>query len=566
MKHIKLLSCAILLAISLVAFPAEAGAEEPVFCTVQESPCPEANRWATGTELDFSILSGGSATLRDTEGNTRNTCTGSTAKGKIEKAEGVTGPIETLTWSGCTFTTTTVSTANKFEVLHIAGTHNGTVRSDSNFEITFNSALFGSCIFGVAPGVDLGELKEGNPARLVVNTVVSRFGNNTNCPKTTTLSAEYTLTEPKEKTLSVETVPPPVFCTVQESPCKEANRWAEGTELDLSLKSGTSAQLSNTAGTESLDKCTGSTAKGKIEKAEAVTGSLEALTWSGCSFETTTTLPGKFEVERIAGTHNGTVKADTESRVTINGGFFGSCLYGAGIGTDLGELKEGKPASFVVNAVVGKISGSATVCPETARWTAEYTVTEPKEKTLSVESGTLPTGSVFCTVQESPCPEANRWATGTELDFSLKSGISAYLKDTSGNTLDTCTGSTAKGKLEKDENVTGPVESLTWSGCSFTTTTLKSGELEVEHIAGTHNGTVKADDRIEVTINIFGGCIYGFESGAVLGELKEGKPAIFVANAIATRLNSCLGPKTAKWSAEYTLTEPKEKTLSVEVG
>ena len=178
----------------------------------------------------------------------------------------------------------------------------------------------------------------------------------------------------------------PVFCTTQESPCPEANRWSTGTELDFSLASGKSSLLTDTGG-EPLDTCTGSTAQGKLEKAELVTGSLESLTWSKCTFETKTLKAGKLEVEHIAGTHNGTVRADGTAEVTINTVFFGSCIYGPSGGTDLGELKEGKPATFVVNAVLRKFTGSNLACPETAKWTATYTLTEPVEKTLSVEVG-----------------------------------------------------------------------------------------------------------------------------------------------------------------------------------
>jgi hypothetical protein len=360
-----------------------------------------------------------------------------------------------------------------------------------------------------------------------------------------------------------------VFCTVQESPCPEANLWAAGTTLDFSIKSGTKAKLISTEG-ETLDECSGSTVKGKLEKAEFVTGPIESLTWSGCTFATTTTKLGKLEVENIAATHNGTVKSDAEIGVTINALFFGSCIYGVKAGTDLGELKEGKPATFVANATAEKLEGSAVACPTTAKWTAEYTLTEPGEKTLSVEKGTAPpTGSVFCTAQESPCPEANLWAAGTTLDFSVKSGTSALLVDTTGKTLDTCKTSTAKGKIEKAEGVTGPIESLTWGTCTFPTKTLKAGKLEVLSIAGTHNGTVKADSTTEVTVNtvLFGSCIYGPTAGVDLGELKEGKPATFVANAVVKILGGGAAcPATAKWTAEYTLTEPSEKTLSVEVG
>jgi hypothetical protein len=356
------------------------------------------------------------------------------------------------------------------------------------------------------------------------------------------------------------------FCTVQESPCLETNLWATGTTLDFSLKSGTKAKLASTTG-EVLEECTSSTLKGKLEKPEPATTSIESLTWGTCNYPTTTTELGKLEVEN-ATAHNGTVKADGESKITINGGFFGSCLYGLTSKTSLGELKEGKPATLVVNAVLNKLTGSATACPETAKWTAEYTLAE--EKTLSVESEIKPVGSALCAVQESPCKGTNLYAAGTILDFTLKPETKAKLVSTEGETLDECTGSTVKGKNEKDVFVTGSIESLTWTGCSFTTTTTELGKLEVQNIAGTHNGTVVGDSTTKVTINalFFGSCIYGITEKTDLGELKEGKPATFVANATAEKLTGSAAacPETAKWTAEYTLTEPAGKTLSVEKG
>ena len=176
-----------------------------------------------------------------------------------------------------------------------------------------------------------------------------------------------------------------VFCTTQETPCPEANRWAAGTSLDFSLKSGTKATLVSTEGL-TIDECSESTAKGKLEQAEFVSGSIESVTWGTCTFPMKTLAPGKLKVEHIAGTHNGTVKAEGTTEVTVNTVSFGTCVYGPTAGVDLGELKEGKPATFAVNAVLKKLTGSNAACPETAKWTAEYTLTEPKEKTLSVET------------------------------------------------------------------------------------------------------------------------------------------------------------------------------------
>jgi hypothetical protein len=557
------------------------------FCTAQESPCLETNLWATGTTLDFTLKSGTKAKLASTTGEVLEECTSSTLKGILEKAEPATTSIESLTWGTCNFPTTTTE-LGKLEV-ETATAHNGTVKADGESKITINGGFFGSCLYGLTSKASVGELKEGKPATLVVNAVINKLsGSATACPETAKWTAEYTLSEPSEKTLSVESGITPVgsvFCTVQESPCKEVNLWAASTTVDFTLKSGTKAKLASTDG-EALDECTESTVKGKLEKAEFVTAPIESLTWGGCTFATTTSTLGKLKVENATTSHNGTVKSDAEIKVTINGLFFGSCIYGIKAEADLGELKEGKPATFVANAVAERKEGSAVACPETSKWTAEYTLTEPSGKTLSVEKGTKKEeskGTSFCTVQTSPCPEANRWFAGTTLDFGLTSGTQAKLTDTGGELLVECSESTAKGEItgagSSTTKVTGPITQLTWGKCIWKeeeteltteTKTLLLGKLEVERIAGTHNGTVTADGITEVTVKtvFYGSCIYGVESGKSLGDLTEGKPAIFHANAIATKQSgsNLACPATAKWTATYTLKEPSEKTLSVESG
>jgi hypothetical protein len=183
--------------------------------------------------------------------------------------------------------------------------------------------------------------------------------------------------------------------------------------------------------------------------------------------------------------------------------------------------------------------------------------------------------TVLCSTTVSPCPEAQRWPVNTVLDFSIPAGASAKLTDTSGETtIDTCTGSTVKGPItnagSSTATVTGTVEELTWTSCSFPTTTVVKNKLEVHQIAGTSNGTVTADGEFEVTINtvIFGKCIYKVRSGQSLGDVTEGNPPIFHANAIAekttTETDTCpVGPATALWTGTYTLTSPSGTTGAV---
>jgi hypothetical protein len=153
-----------------------------------------------------------------------------------------------------------------------------------------------------------------------------------------------------------------------------------GTVLDFSLKSGSSALLTETGG-GTLDTCTGGTVKGKITNAGSstttVTGENTSITWSGCTFPTTTVTLGKLEAHQVAATTNATLTADAEIGVTINTVFFGSCVYGVKAGTDLGLVTAGNPATFTANAVAIKLSGSAFACPETSKWQASYTSTEP---------------------------------------------------------------------------------------------------------------------------------------------------------------------------------------------
>jgi hypothetical protein len=161
------------------------------------------------------------------------------------------------------------------------------------------------------------------------------------------------------------------------------------TPLLFTLSSGTSALLKETTieGGATLDTCEISSIGEEITNSGSstttVTGTITKLTWGGCSFPTTTTLRGKLEIYKIAGTSNGTVTSDTETKVTINTIFFGSCVYTVPAGESFGELTEGNPAVLHANAVIHKVAPSPLPCPTTGTWTATYTMAEPKT-TVSV--------------------------------------------------------------------------------------------------------------------------------------------------------------------------------------
>jgi len=207
MKHAKMLALAAVVAGALMAFMATGTASATVLCSTTADPCPSAQKWPVNTVLDFSIPSGKQTVLVATEGTEIDRCSTSTVKGKITNAgsvtETVTGPVEETTWGSCTFTTTTLE-MGKLEVHKIAGTSNGTVTADGTFRVTVNTILFGSCIWGITSGSDLGTITEGNPAVFHLNVVAEIMsGSNFACQSTAVWTGAYTLTAPAGTTLSV---------------------------------------------------------------------------------------------------------------------------------------------------------------------------------------------------------------------------------------------------------------------------------------------------------------------------------------------------------------------------
>jgi len=185
--------------------------------------------------------------------------------------------------------------------------------------------------------------------------------------------------------------------TTGDKPCPAGQRWPNKAPIDWSIPAGGTSVLTNTAG-ETLDSCSGSEMIGEITKegseTEATEESVESLTWSGCTFPTTTLETEDVIVDRIAGTSNGTVTTvkkpgggGTAFRVTINTVLFGSCIYAITSNVSLGDVTEGKPGVLHPKAAAEKSSGSGFACPETAVWTATYVVTKPANTTLSISPG-----------------------------------------------------------------------------------------------------------------------------------------------------------------------------------
>lgn len=171
----------------------------------------------------------------------------------------------------------------------------------------------------------------------------------------------------------------------------------------------------------------------------------------------------------------------------------------------------------------------------------------------------------ICSTGTIPCTSA--WATNTIMEFSLKSGGSAKLTDTSGNTLDTCISSNIGGFLTSNPSGGTPASmgssSLSLLGCTVTTHTIVPGGLKFFSGSG-GSGAVRADSRSEVTVNVFSSCNYGVSIETALGTISEGAgtSSVLKINAVTKKLaGGFLCPETTKWMAEYVLTSPWSTTF-----
>jgi hypothetical protein len=164
-----------------------------------------------------------------------------------------------------------------------------------------------------------------------------------------------------------------VLCKTTTTPC--GSPYPAGTLIVPSLSGSNSLE---TLEGVTLDTCVSTQIKTKIEKAGSSTSTVYGpnteLIAGGCTMTTDTLKLGALEIHHITGTDNGTVTG-LLAEVTVNTSIFGSCVYGAGTAVDIGTLLGGESPTIKVNGIVKKVSG---ICPNEARWTGEYKITEPK--------------------------------------------------------------------------------------------------------------------------------------------------------------------------------------------
>lgn len=177
--------------------------------------------------------------------------------------------------------------------------------------------------------------------------------------------------------------------------------------------------------------------------------------------------------------------------------------------------------------------------------------------------------TVLCTEAKSPCPKDVPAGTSITMSLSTKSAI---FETTSGTVLNTCTGTTIKGTTSntggKGTAVKGSASEWTFSGCTKETKMVAPGELEITHIAGTHNGTVRARNY-QITVNglfVNESCIYGAGAGLQLGTLVGGSPATLSISTLVGRQpgGGPFCPAEARWTTAYKVDQPNPLFIEAE--
>jgi hypothetical protein len=162
--------------------------------------------------------------------------------------------------------------------------------------------------------------------------------------------------------------------TLFTDPAKTTH-YASGTEIQTTLTKGTSAIFTGSGG-EVLNTCTSSTITGKTTSTSGTLLGIVLSTFTlTCGKTTHTVSNGVMSIEWTSGT-SGAVRGQA-SEVTIDGIFGVSCTYGTGTGTRLGTITGGIEAKLNIAAVGLVKTAGSFLCPSSAGWDAEYTLTKP---------------------------------------------------------------------------------------------------------------------------------------------------------------------------------------------
>jgi hypothetical protein len=279
----------------------------------------------------------------------------------------------------------------------------------------------------------------------------------------------------------------------------------------------------------------------------AVSAPVSSMSISTCTHEKVVVDKlGTLSVEHIAGSTNGTVRS-TGAEVTVPATVSGSIITAncKTSNTDFGTL-------------TGAASGTATLDVKavlncgfwlpSALWEASYAVTSP---------GGLGVISSPTTIEVGGLPKNESVAIKASLTGS------ATLGDTSRTFANTCKSSTIEASTTSpfsSSTVGGPVSSMAFSSCTHEKVVVdKMGNLSVEYIAGSTNGTVRstgAEVTVPATIGnsiIAVNCKTSNTDLGTLTGIASGSATLIVKAA----LNCGFWLPSALWEASYAVTSPE---------
>ncbi len=146
---------------------------------------------------------------------------------------------------------------------------------------------------------------------------------------------------------------------------------------------------------------------------------------------------------------------------------------------------------------------------------------------------------------------------GTELITTLKAGTSSVFKDTSGATIETCTGSENRTKTtnESGTTVNGTVISQTTTACSHTADVIKPGELKIEWTSGNNGKIYGLNNEYTYKSTIFGiSCTVKTSTSTAVGTFTgttSGNATMDINGVLSAGVCG-----DAVWTATYTVTSP----------
>jgi hypothetical protein len=171
-----------------------------------------------------------------------------------------------------------------------------------------------------------------------------------------------------------------VLCSTYMSPCPVGWNEPAGTEIDMTLKAGTSQTIFSTGGTL-VETCTTSTFKGKTTNAgsatETIKGNVEKLTFENCGSEIKVVSTGAFEIHYVGPTTKGGLTTSGTHLTVVDFGV--SCDYFTGsswVEFAAMESDESISPEANVESVFTKEAGGF-LCPGSVVIGGHYLITKP---------------------------------------------------------------------------------------------------------------------------------------------------------------------------------------------